>query len=233
MWICLVIFLLVFVYGGVPLIHREVLRLKLRRKAVKSRAIVLTFDDGPGNRLTPAIMNMLDEYNVKASFFPLGRNIPGREEIIREVAAKGHEICSHGYEHISYLKNSPFKTLSDIKRGWKAIDTALGCKRNKYPFRPPNGKMNIFCLLYLLFHNVPVIYWLTDSGDTWPTKPGDRYIAEIAGRDGGTVILAHDFDRRNLDKEKYILRSTRCTLVEAKENGMRFLRISELLNDTK
>jgi peptidoglycan/xylan/chitin deacetylase (PgdA/CDA1 family) len=229
----LIVFLLGFIYGGVPLIHGQIARLVLRNKTAKSKAVVLTFDDGPGSRLTPEIMKILDEYNVKASFFPLGRNIEGREEIIREAAKRGHEICSHGYEHMSYLKVSPFKALSDIKRGWEAVDTALGCERGKYPFRPPNGRLNIICLLYLLFRNVPVVYWLADSGDTWQTKPDGRWVAGIAKKNGGTVSLAHDFDRRDLSTEKYILESTRYTLAAAKENGMKILTVSELLNDTK
>jgi hypothetical protein len=134
---------------------------------------------------------------------------------------------------MSYLKVSPFKALSDIKRGWEAIDKALGCKRGKYSFRPPNGKLNIICLLYLVFRNVPVVYWLADAGDTWQTKPDSQWVADIAKKAGGTVSLAHDFDRRNLGTEKYILESTRLTLAAAKENSMKILKVSELLNETK
>ena len=232
-WACLFIVLLGFVYAGVPFIHKGFGRLQLRRKVSKFRAIVLTFDDGPGSRLTSEIMKILDEHNAKASFFCLGRNIEGREEIIREMAGRGHEICSHGYEHINYLKVSPFKALSDIKRGWEAIDNVLGCKRGKYPFRPPHGKLNIICLLYLLLRNVPVVYWLADSGDTWKIKPPGQWIADIAGKAGGTVSLAHDFDRRDPSTEKYILESTRAALAVAEEHGMKILTVSKLLNDMK
>lgn len=203
----------------------------LRRKAVQSNALVLTYDDGPGSRLTTAIMSILEEHDVRASFFLLGKNVVGREALVRCIADKGHEICSHGYDHLNYWKVSPLKALSDMKRGWEAIDSALGWKRKTYPFRPPNGKLNIICLLYLLFRNVPIVYWLADSGDTWPEKPDDRWIADIARKTGGTVSLAHDFDRRNLDTEKYVLDSTQSALTAAKESGMKILTVSELVKN--
>jgi peptidoglycan/xylan/chitin deacetylase (PgdA/CDA1 family) len=228
-WFCLIVFSAVFIYFGVPFLYGRLARLKLRRKAVQSNALVLSFDDGPGNRLTTAIMTILAEHNVKASFFLLGKNVLGREDLVRHIADEGHEICSHGYDHLNYWKVSPFKALSDIKRGWEAIDSALGGKQKTYPFRPPNGRLNIICLLYLLFRNVPIVYWLADSGDTWPEKPDNQWIADIARRTGGTVSLAHDFDRRNLDTEQYVLDSTRSALVAAKECGMKIVTISELV----
>jgi peptidoglycan/xylan/chitin deacetylase (PgdA/CDA1 family) len=173
-------------------------------------------------------MDLLDQNNAKASFFFLGRNIVGKETTVKQLAERGHDICSHGYDHLHYWKVSPFRALSDIRRGWKAIDTALGVKRGKYPFRPPYGKLNIFCLMYLLFHQVPIIYWLVDSGDTWLKPPNDTYLAEITQRTGGTVTLSHDFDRGDRDRERYVLESIRCILAAAKENGMRFLTVSEL-----
>ena len=69
-WISVAIFSVVFLYMGVPLIQGELARLALKHKAVKSNAIVLTFDDCPGNRLTLAIQSMLAEYDAKATRHP-------------------------------------------------------------------------------------------------------------------------------------------------------------------
>lgn len=202
----------------------------LERKAAESNAIVLTFDDGPGDRLTPAILNILAENKAKATFFLLGRNIAGREAIVRQIAEQGHDICSHGYDHLHSLKVSPFRVLSDIKRGWAAIDTALGTMRKKYPFRPPNGKLNIICLLYLLVKQVPIVYWSIDSGDTWREKPDSRRVALLAEKAGGAVSLAHDFDRSNENTSRFVVESVRAALAMAADKGMRVLTVSELLD---
>jgi peptidoglycan/xylan/chitin deacetylase (PgdA/CDA1 family) len=192
--------------------------------------MVLTFDDGgSGDRLTLAIMDLLDKYNARATFFLLGKNIAGQQDIARNIAQRGHEICSHGYDHLKYWKVSPFRALADIKKGWQAIDDALGQKREKYPFRPPYGKLNIICMLYLLIKRVPIVYWTTDSGDTWKIKPSCHTIAEAANK-GGTVALVHDFDRHDDRINKFVLDSTQSALAVAKDKDMRILTISELLD---
>lgn len=225
----------VFVYVGLPILYGVYLRMLLRHKSANVRSLVLTFDDGPGNRLTPIILHVLNEHKAKATFFLLGKNIPGREGIVRQIAEQGQEIGSHGYDHLHYWKVSPFRTLADIRRGWKAIDTALGIKRRKYPFRPPYGKLNIISLLYLLFSRIPVVYWSIDSGDTrLPIEEFDSgKAASLCKESGGGIILAHDFDRSDSTVGALVIESLRQTLAMAKDNGMQILTVSELLNSAK
>jgi peptidoglycan/xylan/chitin deacetylase (PgdA/CDA1 family) len=213
---------------GVPWIYGQLARILLERRVIEQKALVLTFDDGPGKILTPEILNILARSNVKATFFLLGRNIAGREAIVRQIAEQGHDIASHGYDHLHSWKISPFRALSDIKRGWAAIDAALGAGRQKYPFRPPNGKLNIISLLYLFFRNVPIIYWTVDSGDTWQVKPDSNRIAIMVEKMGGAVTLAHDFDRKNIDTSRFVIESVRAAIAMAINRGMRVLTISEL-----
>ena len=204
----------------------------LKRKAIKSNALVLTLDDGPGTKLTPVILRILDEYNVKATFFLLGRNIAGHEDIVRQIAAAGHEICSHGYDHLNYWKVSPFRAISDIKRGWETINKALGKRQCVYPFRPPGGKLNLFCLLYLWIHKTPIFYWTLVSGDTWPVgKRDSQRAALLASKTGGAVVLAHDFDREDDDVGDMVLDSLRSTLSMARETGMKTLTMSEFVGN--
>lgn len=233
MWIGIVFASAVFVYFGVPVIHRKYARHILRKKAVKSNAIVLTFDDGPSDRVTAKIIRLLDEKGAKATFFLSGRSISGREEIVRQIRKQGHQICSHGYSHLNCWKISPFRAIADIRQGWEAIDTALEHKQEKYPFRPPYGKLNIICLLYLWIKNVPIIYWTDDSGDTWKSKPDCRKLADEVARKDGMVILAHDYNRKDTSKEPRLLESVRLALEAAAEKGMRVITISELLSGGK
>jgi peptidoglycan/xylan/chitin deacetylase (PgdA/CDA1 family) len=230
MRIIIVVVGLAFIYIGVPWIYGQLARMSLERKAKKQKALVLTFDDGPGSSLTPEILNILAESKAKATFFLLGRNIAGREAIVRQIAQQGHDISSHGYAHLHSWKISPFRSLSDIKRGWAAIDAALGIGRQKYPYRPPNGKLNVICLLYLLLKNVPIVYWTADSGDTWRVQPDSSRIELLAEKTGGAVTLAHDFDRKNADTRRFVVESVRAVLAVAAKKGMRVLTVSELLN---
>lgn len=230
LWTSLAVFSVVFIYAGIPLLYGRCARILLKQKAKKSNALVLTFDDGPGSKLTPRILELLDEYNVKATFFLLGKNIPGREQIVRQIAARGHQIGSHGYDHLHYWKASPFRTVRDIKRGWNAIDTALGTSRGFYPFRPPYGKLNLICLFYLWMHRVLVVYWSLVSGDTYsPNKRDIKRSALLTKKTGGAVTLAHDFDRSNDEVDGFVLESLSSTLEVAKEEGMSIMTVSELL----
>jgi peptidoglycan/xylan/chitin deacetylase (PgdA/CDA1 family) len=228
--IVIVVFGLAFVYIGVPWIYGQLARISLERKAKKRKALVLTFDDGPGRSLTAEILDILAENDAKATFFLLGRNIAGREAIVRQIAERGHDISSHGFDHLHSWKISPFRGLSDMKRGWAAIDVALGTSRLKYPYRPPNGKLNVICLLYLLFKKVPIVFWTADCGDTWRVKPDSGRVALLAEKMGGAVALAHDFDRRNADTSRFVVESVRAALAMAAQKGMRVLTVSELLN---
>jgi peptidoglycan/xylan/chitin deacetylase (PgdA/CDA1 family) len=225
----LFIFFPIFVYIGIPFIHARYLCWQLARKAGRHRVMVLTFDDGPSKKLTPAILKILAQNHEKATFFLLGRNIAGKEEIVRQIAQQGHEICSHGYDHLHYWQVSPMRAINDIKQGWRAIDAALGSKGGRYIFRPPYGKINLIALLYLLWCRVPIVYWLVDSGDTWKLKPDSQRIAVLAEQAGGAVSLAHDFDRSNDSVDRFVLESTSSALEMAKRTGMTIITCSELL----
>ncbi len=221
-----------FLFPGMPWICGRWSRVSLKRKAEKFNALVLTFDDGPSSRLTQSILEILSKYNVKASFFLLGRNIEGRQHIVRRIAAEGHDVFSHGYAHLHYWKTSPFSTITDIRRGWKAIDDAIGIQSGKYPFRPPNGKINLLSLVYLLFRRVPIIYWTLDTGDTrlHKSKHNVRSIALSAQNAGGAVVLAHDYDRSDDSYATFVLESIQGVLEMAEHNDMHVMPVSELLN---
>jgi len=202
--------------------------LLLKRKAVNAKAVVLTFDDGPGSRLTPQVLQILKEANVTATFFLLGRNITGKEDIVKQIQLQGHQIASHGYNHLNHWRVSPFAAIKDIKRGWQSIDDALGTRQGKYPFRPPYGKLNIFSLFYLLVKRIPICYWTIVSGDTWAEGRRDtKHSAAVLGTRNGGVILAHDFDRSSDATDEFVIESLKQTIAVAKENNMRITTFSE------
>lgn len=225
-----ILLLSLLVYYIVPWLIGRYLRHLLRIRAKSQSVLCLTFDDGPGSKLTPAILDILAKYNIKATFFLLGRNISGREEIVRQIAGQGHEICSHGYDHLDHWRVSPFRGVADIKRGYQAVDGVLGTKGDCYPFRPPYGRLNFISLLYLWIRGVPIVYWTFDLGDTWPYEKRDLHrISVLEKESGGIVMLAHDFDRISEDANNMVLESIRLVLARANERNMSALTVSQFL----
>jgi peptidoglycan/xylan/chitin deacetylase (PgdA/CDA1 family) len=214
---------------GIPLLHSWRIRRELRRRAREARALVLTFDDGPGSRLTPTILDTLARRNVKATFFLLGRNIPGREEIVRRIEAQGHEVCSHGYHHRHAWKTGHWKGLKDITQGWQVLDRIWNRTGGKYSSRPPYGKLNLLSLSYLWLKRVPICYWTVDSADTTGKASWNHeHAAETIRRDGGGVVLLHDFDRVTAENDRAVIDSLNKTIDAAEENHLRVMTFSEL-----
>ena len=200
-------------------------------KAIKAKTIVLTFDDGPSNRLTPVILKILSKYNVKATFFLLGKNIIGREQIVIQIANEGHHIGSHGYEHFNYWYASPLKSIADIKRGCNSINATLGVQKSSYSFRPPYGKLNIITLVYLWIKRIPIIPWTLVLGDTGVENKLDtqRTFSLIKNCSGG-ILLAHDFDREDDRLDSKILECISLVLQTAKKMMISNITIAKLLS---
>ncbi len=216
-------------YFCLPWLYCRWNRLRLRRQAVRRACVVLTLDDGPGRRLTPAVLDLLAAGTVKATFFLLGRNIRENQDLVRRLRAQGHEIGSHTYDHLHAWKVAPWRCVSDIRRGFKAIDDALGVERGRYPFRPPYGKLNLVTLLYLWAKRIPIAFWTTDSGDTW-LFDGSRCdrAATAVEKMGGGVVLAHDFDRESDEVHRYVLNALGAVLETAKKRGLLVSTFSQL-----
>ncbi len=213
-----IVVLCVFFYFGVPFLYGRYQRFQLKRQCVKSRSLALTFDDGPGSRLTGEILKILESHKVKATFFLLGRNIESKSEIVRQIAQAGHEICSHSYDHLNHWKVSPWQAVADIKKGWRAIDKAMGKTDSVYPFRPAYGKFNLVTLIFLLSKNVPICFWTVVSGDTWPGKKrSSERAARLIKKAGGGVVLMHDADRKDESVDTMVLETVRQVLAAAEE----------------
>jgi peptidoglycan/xylan/chitin deacetylase (PgdA/CDA1 family) len=221
-------------YFVVPWVYCRWSRRSLQRLTMKRDYIVLTLDDGPGRQLTMAVLDLLAATGSKATFFLLGRNIRGNEDLVRRIHAQGHEIGSHSYNHLHAWKVAPWRSVSDIRRGFQAIDEALGTRGGRYPFRPPYGKLNLVTLLYLLARRIPIAYWTIDSGDTWSGRPDKGRAANLSRTAGGGVVLAHDFDRSvEEDVYQFVLDALQSTLSTAQECGLQLSTFSELFEEPK
>lgn len=100
----------------------------------------LTFDDGPSTKSTPEILKVLDDYNIKATFFMLGKNAEMYPEIVKEVYDKGHKIANHSYGHdYKYLYRNLDNLIKDIYKCDQVYKEILGEDFNTKLFRFPGG----------------------------------------------------------------------------------------------
>lgn len=103
----------------------------------------LTFDDGPTTSVTPKILDILKEENIKASFFVIGKYVDSHPEIVKRAYEEGHYIANHGYSHNnSILYKSSESFISEVKKTDLAIGKAIGVEDYcSHLFRFPNGFM--------------------------------------------------------------------------------------------
>ena len=105
-----------------------------------TRIVYLTFDDGPSYNVTPEILRILREHNVRATFFVLGSEVEKHPEIVRQMFDEGHTIANHSFTHVYRdIYASPQALIDEIKRTEDAINAALGFEYNNRLFRFPGG----------------------------------------------------------------------------------------------
>jgi peptidoglycan/xylan/chitin deacetylase (PgdA/CDA1 family) len=160
----------------------------------RSEHVALTFDDGPGPRSTPRILEALDVLGWRATFFMLGTMVRRSPTVAREVAAAGHEIALHGDEHRNLLKLGPVATLREVRRGFEAVSDAAGCRPRW--FRPPYGALTTPTLLATSRLGLRPVLWTACAGD-WSAEATPDSIAAVvrAGLHPGGTLLLHDASR--------------------------------------
>ena len=220
---------LLLMYIPIPWVYGRILRKIQSIKSVCGNQVFLTFDDGPGDRLTPQILSILSKNDINATFFILGRNVSGREEILKRIHKEGHSVASHSFSHLNAWKTLPWRWIPDIKKGLKSLHNIFNIDEEKYAFRPPYGKLNLFSILFLWSQCVPVVYWTIDSQDTWAKdKRNVNYAAKRIRSDGGGIVLFHDFDRTTDETDDYMLDSLEAVIKAGQDMQLTFSSIDQL-----
>lgn len=160
----------------------------------------ITFDDGPSSKVTPAILDILKQYNVKATFFVNGTNIKGKEEILKRIANEGHTIGNHTYSHKESLYNSLDSFKQEVNYTNELIYNITGVRCQA--FRPPYGyNLKQSYKDYLASQEMTTYYWNVDPGDSTTKKPtSDGLISkvrtQISNKNGDVIIILHDMDNK-------------------------------------
>ena len=203
-WILLAAMLLVAVFIS-PMAIRVAQENRLRLFCRKRHALILTYDDGPGAKTTPQVLDLLEEMGAKGTFFLLGQQVQSHPAVLKRLREEGHELASHSQDHLNAWKVAPWRSVADVQRGFT---TLADCDVDFRLFRPPYGKLNLLTWLTAIRYGVRFGWWTIVSGDTFNPLPDPDSVVQTVERDGGGVVLMHDFDSDEVHS-KYVLDLTR------------------------
>ena len=155
--------------------------------------VALTFDDGPHPVGTPAVLAILEEAQIKATFFLVGEQVQRRPALAAEIAQRGHGVALHGYRHRPMPVLSARAVQDDLDRGAEAIETATGVRPKIH--RPPYGLYSPAGLDAARDRGLKPVLW-SRWGKDWRRFTTPERIASRAGANlcSGDVILLHDAD---------------------------------------
>jgi len=162
---------------------------------VKEKIIYLTFDDGPHPVITPFVLDTLKQYNARATFFCIGKNVVAHPDIYRRILDEGHRVGNHTFHHLNGWKVSDELYLKNILEAGKYIDSSL--------FRPPYGKITRFQVKLLtgirnspVNSNFKIIMWDVLSGDFDVSLSAETCsLNVIKHAAAGSVIVFHDSEK--------------------------------------
>ncbi|MDO4564238.1 MAG: polysaccharide deacetylase family protein [Clostridia bacterium] len=163
------------------------------------KVIALTFDDGPNEKYTALILDLLEQYQVKATFFVLGNSIGGNEQLLLRMDELGCEIGCHSWSHADMTKQSK----DEMRRHFAlAVDRISGCFENGYTvtlMRPPYGATDSSVYSVMKEMGLAVIKWNVDSRD-WESKNADK-VFKLCTDDlePGQILLFHDRMQSTVD----------------------------------
>ena len=194
------------------------------------KVIALTFDDGPWPTTTSEILDVLKEYNAKATFFTIGNQISENADLVKRAANEGHQICTHTWDHaagtgqgVNLTYMSADEQINEVEKGFSAIEEVTGTTVSRV-MRAPGGNFHGSIIWTLQPYITAEIGWDIDTED-W-RRPGASTIAQrILEAKSGNVVLMHDGGG---DRSQTVeaLKQALPTLVE---QGYKFVTVDELL----
>jgi peptidoglycan/xylan/chitin deacetylase (PgdA/CDA1 family) len=195
--------------------------LVLIRQRHARRHIAITFDDGPDPRNTPRILDILEANGASATFFVQGKTAEEHPSLVREMAARGHQIGNHGYSHMDARNTNLRAYVEDTLHAQNALENILGRRIEKI-FRPPYGNITGPSFLALTWRGFRFVFWSVDSRDSFirETPALTAYIDSLPIA-GGDILLLHDDYAHTVESLPRILQSL-------KDRSLEFSRISDL-----
>lgn len=222
--IVLVLLTAAFLISSVFSVVAEDTNVFMKNSSAKGK-VALTFDDGPHPRYTPAILEILEEYGIKATFFVIGRNVENYPEAFESLLASGCEIGNHTYTHGNVGRMSGEEISLELEKTELAISRIAQFR--PYLFRPPEGACGSEIERVSRERGYEIVLWSIDTLD-WAHTPSERIAGKVLSNVGdGDIILMHDY----VSCVNTTLGALRIIIPELLARGYEFVTVSELIGE--
>lgn len=200
---------------------------KLPQAAMRRNEIALTIDDGPEPLVTRPVLEILDRYQVKATFFHIGEHAMQHPELCREIIERGHAIENHSQRHkLNFSLLGSNGIMREITNGQETLSRITG-NRPKF-FRAPAGLRNPFLEPVLSRLGLQLASWSVRAFDTKNENAEKVKSKLIAGLRPGAIILLHDGNAARTKAGVPIIVAVLPAILEAaREKGLHFVTLAE------
>jgi peptidoglycan-N-acetylglucosamine deacetylase len=148
------------------------------------KSIYLTFDDGPVPELTPWTLDILNQYQAKATFFCVGENVDRYPDIFQMILKEGHQVGNHTYNHLAGWNTENIDYFRNIRKCAQLVKTDL--------FRPPYGKLKPKQVEFISRH-YKIVMWDVLSGDFDDDNTPERCMRNVVNNvKNGSIVVYHD-----------------------------------------
>lgn len=215
--------LLIFCISSVDVFANEAR--VFRKSSGSTKKIALTFDDGPHPRLTPKVLEILNEYKIEATFFVIGQNAVDYPETMKLLAESGYEIGNHTFSHRDLSGKNEDEMKKEILECSRLLSESYGI--NISLLRPPRGKYDEVLTRVGEELDIDIILWNIDTKDWAHTSAQDIAKKVLGSVKGGDIILMHDF----IGHSGHTCEALRLIIPELLERGFEFVAVSELIRN--
>jgi peptidoglycan/xylan/chitin deacetylase (PgdA/CDA1 family) len=154
----------------------------------RNKELFLTFDDGPHPVVTPKVLNILDEYKAKATFFCVGENVQKHPETYARILERGHRTGNHTFNHLKGWKTEKTEYLDNIRKCDELIDSRL--------FRPPHGRITSKQARMVVSSGYQIIMWSVLTKDYRQNGNREKLLQKaIRHTKPGSVVVFHDSEK--------------------------------------
>jgi peptidoglycan/xylan/chitin deacetylase (PgdA/CDA1 family) len=196
----------------------------IRSGSDEAPRIALTFDDGPHPKKTDKILDLLEKYDIRATFFVIGQNAVYYPAPLKRTASLGHEIGNHTFRHEGIAKMSEEMLEKELRDTEKIIFELTETPVRL--FRPPEGACSENILAAAKNEEYPIILWTIDTRD-WELASTEKIVKTVESKiRNGSILLFHDYTLPGA----HTLESLEILIPKLLDLGYEFVTVSELLD---